>query len=495
MEHGLMTSAEPLMRAPAVLARNLFLPLPLALLLTGSLTACSVLPGLPDKNAFERDAIQDRQSVTEWNGQPDATADELTRLNSGSHAAVLESLLADDVLHQLIRQSLAANPGLQQTLLTLKIRQSEYKATSASQLPEVDAGFSAGRGENSGNQYSGEVSVSWELDLWGKLADDSSAAANTVAQQQALLQSARDSLVAEVMSGWLNLIQLGNAIEVQAQLLRVLRTNEASILQRYRSGLGNLDDLDSARTTLASAEATQADNQYQLAAARRSLYNLLGLTAQTAPADIRLLLESAPLVYPTVLLPLADLPQQTLARRPDLLAAWHAIEAANDNARVAYKDMLPSLSISAALTDTAVTPSQALFNNPVWSLLAQLTAPLYRGGALQAASEQAQLKAASSYQAYRETLLTAVTEVDNALDQERSLARQQAAIERALASARNNEARYLRRYRSGLADLLDLLSVQQSRYALESQLNSLMYSRLNNRIQLGLALGLQGTEI
>ncbi|MDO6804037.1 TolC family protein, partial [Wenyingzhuangia sp. 1_MG-2023] len=96
-------------------------------------------------------------------------------------------------------------------------------------------------------------------------------------------------------------------------------------------------------------------------------------------------------------------------------------------------------------------------------------------------------------QSYRETLLTAVVEVENALDQEATLARQQEAIQRALESARANETRYVRRYRSGLVDMLDLLSVQQSRYSLEDTLNTLTYQRLSNRITLGLALGLPGT--
>ncbi|MGB1091879.1 MAG: TolC family protein, partial [Oceanobacter sp.] len=92
-------------------------------------------------------------------------------------------------------------------------------------------------------------------------------------------------------------------------------------------------------------------------------------------------------------------------------------------------------------------------------------------------------------QSYRETLLTAVQEVTDALALDQSLQRQIEERQQALDSARRNEARYLARYRSGLATLLELLSVQQSRYDLEAQLNSLTYERLNNRIQLGLALG------
>lgn len=457
----------------------------LGLVLSGSLSACSVLPGMPDASAWQPQAAEQRNGIQQWQSAP--TSDAVAVLS-------LQDLLTDDALQQLIEQSLKANPGLAQTLLTLQISQAGLEATRGNQQPSVDAGISASRGEASGTSFGSEVSVSWQLDLWAQLADASKAAAMATARQQALYDSARDTLVAEVMSQWLLLTQLQRALQIQQLLLETLQTNETLILQRYRAGIGSLDELDSARTSLASAEATQADNRYQLAAARRALYNLLGLSASTAPDAIKQLIEADHAGYPEVRLALAGLPAQTLARRPDLQAAWHAIESSALEARVAYKDMLPSLDLGAALTDSSTSLADALFSNPVWSLLAQLTAPLYRGGQLQAALDQAELTTAQNYEAYREALLTAVTEVDNALDLEQSLQQQQDAIERALLTARSNEDRYRQRYRAGLVDLLDLLSVQQTRFSLESQLNSLTWQRLNNRIQLGLALGLPAAD-
>ncbi|MFK4752269.1 TolC family protein [Oceanobacter antarcticus] len=448
------------------------------------LAGCASLSG--EQQAVQQTLMDEQASVQQWQATP-------VTFVAGEEAVESNSLLAllpDEQLTQLVKQSLAANPGLQQTWLTLQILRSEQRGVEAGQLPQADLGFAASRGENTGNSFSTELSVSWELDLWAKLANSSAAAAADVAEQLALYQSARDTQVAEVMSSWLQLIQLNNAIEWQALRLAALGKNEQAILQRYRRGVGDLDDLDSARSALASAESTQADNRYQLAAAKRSLRTLLGQVTDTTAESAGVVI---PDDYPAVLMPLVDLPEQTLARRPDLQAAWQALEAADLRTRVAYKDMLPSLSISAALSDSGRSPAASLLTDPVWSLLGQLTAPLFRGGELKAAARTAELTAAQSAQAYRETLLTAVTEVENALDQEVALERQQAAIQRALLSARANEERYLRRYRSGLVDLLDLLTVQQSRYDLEGTLNTLTYQRLSNRITLGLALGLPAT--
>ncbi|MDP2548996.1 MULTISPECIES: TolC family protein [unclassified Oceanobacter] len=448
------------------------------------LAGCASLSG--EQQAVQQTLMDEQASVQQWQATPvtSVAGEEAVESNS------LLALLPDEQLTQLVKQSLAANPGLQQTWLTLQVLRSSQLGVEANQLPEADLSLSGSRSEDDGNSFTTELSVSWELDLWARLADSSSAAAADVAEQLALYQSARDTQVAEVMSSWLQLIQLNNAIQVQALLLDSLRKNEDAIIQRYRRGVGDLDDLDSARSSLASAESTQADNYYQLAAAKRSLRTLLGRVTDTAEDDAEV---PIPADYPAVLLPLVELPEQTLARRPDLQAAWQALQAADLRTQVAYKDMLPSLSISAALSDTATSPSSSLLTDPVWSLLGQLTAPLFRGGELKAAARTAELNAAVAAQSYRETLLTAVVEVENALDQEATLARQQEAIQRALESARANETRYVRRYRSGLVDMLDLLSVQQSRYSLEDTLNTLTYQRLSNRITLGLALGLPGT--
>ncbi|HEC73693.1 MAG TPA: TolC family protein, partial [Methylophaga aminisulfidivorans] len=184
---------------------------------------------------------------------------------------------------------------------------------------------------------------------------------------------------------------------------------------------------------------------------------------------------------------------QTLARRPDLQAAYLAIEANQYRTEVAYKQLLPSLDITAALQDAASSPNSALMVSPLWSLLGQLTAPIYQGGELRAAAKEAELNEAYSYQSYRDTLLTAINEVEQYLSLETNLASREQHIATALQSAQNSLAQYQKSYRTGLVDILDLLTVQQQTYNLEASLDNLVYLRLINRINLGLALGL-GTQ-
>jgi len=425
----------------------------------------------------------ERDDVRQWQLET-GSADE--QQNASPESSLL-ALMPSAEMKRLVNASLEANPGLQQSWFTLRRLQAEKLGTRADQLPSASLSFSGQRQQDSGNSFSTGLSISWELDLWAKLAASTTAAELDVAEQLGSWQQTRDTLVAEVMQGWLNLVQLNNSIRLQELRLQALRKNEQAIVNRYKAGIGSLDDLDSARTSLSSGEATLANNRYQLAEARRALRTLLGTTDDAKLAELGL---TTPQEYPAVLLPLADLPEQTLARRPDLQSAWNGFQAASTRVDIAHKDMLPSINLSPSLTGSGSSPS--LFSDPVWALVGSLTQPLFEGGKLKAAATAAEFSAAAAAQSYRDVLLTAVSEVENAIDNERTLAIREEAIRKALGTARSNEQRYLSRYRSGLATLLELISVQQSRYDLEDDLNTLIYERLSNRISLGLALGLPG---
>ncbi|GAA4095689.1 TolC family protein [Zhongshania borealis] len=412
-----------------------------------------------------------------------------TAEKSEANLISLPDLIGSNSLNALISRAVDANPSLQQTLLTLKISQMERRQTGAARLPELDAGLNAAKQDtkdssaaNNDTSYSGSLTLNWQLDVWGKLNDRYLAAAKDIAEQQALYQSAKDALAAEVITAWLNSIALGHAIDIESQRHSSLEQTAKFIENRYRSGLGKLEDIDTARSAVYRSKATMAEYAEDLARQRRALSQLLGQSD---------LVDYQPTThYPDVLLPIEALPNQNLQRRPDLQAAYLAIEAKALRSKAAYKDMLPSLSLQAALTDSATSLSSALLKSPAWSLLGQLVAPIYRGGELRAAAKIADLETAQGYQVFREALLTAVAEVEDALGSEQELAKRQRHITDALAAAERTEAQYQSKYRAGLVDILDLLSVQQQNYDLAAQLDNLIYQRLANRITLGLALGL-----
>jgi len=136
------------------------------------------------------------------------------------------------------------------------------------------------------------------------------------------------------MRSWLQIQLQQQLLQIETERLLVLENNENFVLQRYRTGLGELKDLDSARSSSAKTRATLAEYQETLAKNKRSLWALLG--QNTAATQFDMLSAT-----PTVIQPLAKLPKQDLAGRPDLKAV-------------------------------ASSPSNALFASPVWSLLGQV---------------------------------------------------------------------------------------------------------------------------
>ncbi|GAB6147279.1 TolC family protein [Desulfocicer niacini] len=414
---------------------------------------------------------QERVQISKW------------RLSdNGQQVLILGDLIESKELESFVDKALKANPGLQQTLLTLCVRQAQYRQASGEQWPTLTAKFAASREENSNeDNFTGSATVSWELDLWRKLADDSLAALKDANEQEVLYQSAKDTLAAEVMTNWLGLTAAFKNIEIEQQRLETLEKTEAFIIERYRNGLGTLESLDSARSSTASSKASLESFREILAQQQRLLRTLIG------EPGIQI---SVPQNYTIVLVPLSDLPNQTLQRRPDLKAAFLAIEAAGLRSDVAYKDLLPSISLQAALEDVAASPASALLTSPVWSLLGQLTAPLFQGGKLRAKAKIADLETAVSFQNYRETLYRSVQEIEDAIGLERSLIKQQGYIETALKNSQNSFQQYAESYRQGLVSILDLLTVQRQTFDLKIKLNNLIYDRLANRVNLGLALGL-----
>lgn len=394
-------------------------------------------------------------------------------------------------LNSLVQRALNTSPNLHQTAIALKIAYAQYNVVSSQKLPSIDAGFGVNKTKDSNTAYTTDINVSWELDLWQKIADNSSASIKDIASNRAIFQGAKDALAANIMRSWLDINLQQQLLNIESKRLAVLENNQGLVLERYHAGLGSLEDLDNANTKSSSTKATIVSYQEQLAQSKRNLTLLLGeLSNDNLTPNEQQFLLKADAKFPDVILPLAGLPKQDLARRPDLQSAYLNIEAETLRANVAYKAMLPSISLSASLTEIAESPSESLLKSPVWSLLGQLSAPIFQGGKLKAQAEIADLTAEQYYWAYQETLLNAVNEVENSLGNEKSFMLQEAHLANAFSSAKRSFTSYQEKYRNGLVDIIDLLTIQQQTYDIEAQLTQIKYNRLVNRIDLGLALGL-----
>ena len=168
------------------------------------------------------------------------------------------------------------------------------------------------------------------------------------------------------------------------------------------------------------------------------------------------------------------------------------------NIDVARKALYPSLNLTGGISETTINRQGAsgfdigdLFDlkEVAKRLTAQLTAPLFQGGRLNAqiASQEAALRA--QVETYVETVLRAYQEVENALDAEGRLAEREAALRVSFEEALKAEERLETRYIEGLATILQLLDAQSRRLSAKAQLVNVSAERLNNRVRLYVALG------
>ncbi len=449
-------------------AKNGFIPAFVLLLLSG----CSTLAGQPnfDIHAYTQTQLQNK---SQWQ----------TAQYTAESANRLLDLIHHEQIEALVTQALANNASLQQSILSLEIVKAQKQQTFSAELPTASLAFNQTQQENQQEYYSSELSVSWEIDIWNKLSDQTQAAKLEVIASMADTQAVKDSLIATVIRTWLTGSYQIQLIALEEERIATLQNNESLIKSRYLNGLGSLQDLDTARSDTATARATLEQYQEDLAQTTRQMAILLGKTESSSES---LFLSQ----FPSVLAPLATLPAQDLANRPDLQNAYASILSADYSVNVAYKNLLPSINLQASLTDSSGKVNDALLASPLWGLLSQISAPLFQGGQLKAAKDIAEFQREIAFWQYQETLLTAINEVDNALGLERSLATRQSHTQDALLHAKSSETHVQEQYAQGLTDIFDLLTVQQQTLNLEVQALQLHFEQLTNRVDLGLALGI-----
>ncbi len=414
--------------------------------------------------------------------QPNS-ADSSFENNEQAPKMYLNDLVEIPELNKVINDALSNNPNLRQYILSLQISELQVKSLFGGALPSASLGMTSTESKNTSSLTTTDLSVSWEVDVWGKVRDGIKVAEYTQAASELELQYVKDVLVANIMRNYLEVSLYQQYIVIEENKIEALEKNKEFILSRYRKGLGELKDIDTAETSISQSKSNLESYKQSLIQSKRSLGLLIGTTL---PVDEHLVVNE----FPSVISPLDDSSLVNLSNRPDLKKAYADIKQQELMESIAYKDMLPSFSLSAGLSDSASNPLDSLLISPVWSLLGNLTMPLFEGGKLRTDLNIQQLTTEKQFYAYKEKLLTAHTEVQNALDNEVSLSAQEEHLAFALLLAQRNEDNYMNKYQKGLVGMLDLLSVQTSKYDVEANLVNVKFNKLKNRIDLGLAMGL-----
>ncbi|MEK8026483.1 efflux transporter outer membrane subunit [Pseudaquabacterium rugosum] len=410
----------------------------------------------------------------------------------------------DPLLLRLIDEATQAAASVDSARATLQAARAALALAEADGRPTLSLGGSAQRARSgtsgvTGNSFHVGVDAAWEPDLFGATASTVQAAQADVHTRIAELADARVSVAAEVALDYV-------ALRLAQQRLEIAEANLASqreTLQltdwRVRAGLASAVDLAQARTSVAQLEAQRP----ALALSAASYRHALALLTGRAPAALDALLAApgtpaaattpgtAPrtrLPQPPATLALA-FPADTLRQRADLRAAESALRAAAARIDAADAARLPSLSLSGALGLTALSLGGLDGGALAASLGAALSLPLIDGGAARARIAQQQAVLEQARAAWRSTALTALKDVEDALQ---ALARDRERVT-ALAEAERaaRDAAQLARWRheGGLIDFQTVLDTQRTRLSAEDSLASARADVVSDHIRLFKALG------
>jgi len=422
---------------------------------------------------------------TQWQQQPAAPA--------SSQAAQVPAAdrwwerFGDPQLTQLVDEALQRNNNL--AVAAIKVRRAQLQAglAASAQWPSVSAGAntSASRLLESGpttRTNSVSAGVSWEADLWGRLAalrNNAEWEAQATDQDRA---AAALSLVGTTASLYWQVAYLNQRIESSQQSIDYARKTLDLVKAQHEAG--SVTGLEEAQAlqTLASQEASQSQLVQQRVEARNALSILFDGPPSQSLAEARRLPEAA---LPTVE---AGLPASVLARRPDLRAAELRLRgslATVDATRTSY---YPTLSLTGSLGGTSNVLSNVL-SNPVATLGAGLALPFIQWRDMQRNVAVSQADYEQAVLGFRQTWYQALTDVENALSARTQYEVQAQHLQRSLTAALQSERLSEIQYRAGAVPLKTWLDAQETRRVATNNLAQNRLNRLNNLVTLYQALG------
>jgi NodT family efflux transporter outer membrane factor (OMF) lipoprotein len=462
------------------------------------LTACAVGPSYrapkPDlPQAFTSPAGANSGAATAQAGAPDL--------------ATWWRSLNDEELDSLVDRAVRSNLDLEIALDRLQQARTYEAVVVGDALPTVDASAAAGRGTGSdltkgradqalrsadtgaGLQHINKIAgfdAVWELDIFGKFRREIEASRDDTQAARAARYDVLTTVVADVVRAYVDL----RGLQVRAGILHkagdVLRESLRIVNIRYERGITNELDVALATRELATLEAQLAPVEAQVGAAQYTLAVLVGEYPGNMVKEL-----SKPDLVPTMPAPTAPgVPLDLLKRRPDIQVAERELAANTARIGVATANLFPQITLSAAIGSQGqgwgTSPS---INQHIWSFGPGAVWPVLDFGALDAQVDIAGLAAHESLVNYRKALLTAVQQVDTALEAYQAQQQRMDKLSTAMLAGQRAVDLSTARYNRGLTDFLNVVDAERQFYDLQEQYAQAQVDQGEQFVQLYKSLG------
>lgn len=371
-----------------------------------------------------------------------------------------QEVFQDTLLQHYIRYGLEHNTDMQTALLRVDQAKAQLTAAKLAFLPSLTLSpqgtLTSTAGSKTVKTYELPVQASWEIDLFGNLRNAKKGTQATLLQQQAYQQAVRSELIAGIANTYYSLLMLDEQVAISQSTLEVWKEQVRTMEARMKVGEETENAVTQARASLYELEATHNDLLRQQRETENSLCTLLGMTSRSlerGTLDKQIFPETLP----------TGIPVRLLSRRPDIVQAEMTLANAYYTTNQARSAFYPNLNLSGSAGWTNAL-GQAVTNPGDWilSAVASLAQPLFNRGKLISNLRVSKDEEQIALLNYRQTLLDAGQEVNDALYATESAGR-------SLESHRK-QCRELERtvqtsealYRTGNATYLELLTARQS---------------------------------
>lgn len=334
--------------------------------------------------------------------------------------------------------------------------------------------------------YQGGFDASWELDLWGKARRQREMA---VAEQQAAIEQRNDALVsleAEVARTYLQLRAAQAITQVTEQQISIAQQTAQLVASQLQNGLAPAANLENATARVAALQAQLPDYQSRIAQAMNGLAVLLGKTPGALDNELQA-------VRPLPALPnlvAVGIPSELARRRPDIRQAEATLHAQTANIGVSVAQLFPDISLTGQLgvrnTDASYLDD---WSSHFYSIGPGISLPIFQGGQLVSDVRLARAQQASAALNYRQTVLTALQEVENALVSYRAAQQQLISLQASEHALQQAWSLSSEGYRKGITTYIDVLDAQRQLSQTQQQVVEVQATAATDLVALYKSLG------
>lgn len=407
-------------------------------------------------------------------------------------------------LTSLVAEALKANPDMRAAAARVERASAEARIAGAGRQPTLDAATLAGRSEQNfigfpfggggggvpgslTNNFGVSLNAAWELDVWGRMRAGQRAAIADLQAQAAEYESARVSLASQVAKAWLALAEANEQTALAREALEARRILSEAVRERFERAItedgGSAAQVRLTEAEVAAGQAALVERRQERDRASRQLEILLGRYPSGNSIDAAKL-PNMPGPAP------AGLPSELLMRRPDILAAERRLAAEGGRKRQAQLARFPSLQLTGSMGTTTDSLGNILKSDfGVWSIGGNLTQPVFQGGRIAGEIDRSTALERAAAADLQRVVIRSFAEVEQALAAEIFLREREAAVARAAKLAADAAQRADEEFSAGTGDVLTLIETRSQQIETASRLAAIRRLRLDQRIDLHLALG------